>query len=145
MPATLQNHIHLSSTLADVTTPASTSLWEIRQWSMVPRITMTLERTQTQNLKRWVAKDSAGNEVRQFDCQYKITVQPLGGEDVYARLLRLYAMNGRVVYLHDIYHDAAAHGSGCRTMVLQITEEPDLMDPLVQKIFVRVQLTDASL
>lgn len=145
MPVTLQDHIHLSSTSSDVTTPVDSSIWSIKRWGPIPRITLTLERTQTQNLKRWVARDSAGNEVRQTDYQYSVVVQPRGAETLLDRLTRLYNMNGRVVYLHDVFHDSAAHGSGAKTMVLQITDEPEVLDPMLQKVYVNIQLTDASL
>lgn len=117
MAVTFQSHFHLSSTLSDITTPVATSEWKAVEREEIPLAFVSLKRTVTSKGKLYAAS-SGGSPVQLKNWRYRVFIRAEASETVTQRTARMSALQGKVLYLHDNYHDASAHGSGYKTVTI---------------------------
>ena len=140
-----QDHIHLSTSQADVTNEAPITIWKITDRIETPQVFISVKRTITSRLKVYTAHDN-GEPIQLTDYRYSIKVVAENGYTLEDRMAQLKNMNGRIVYLVDIIHpnDGVDHSAHVRRMLLQVGEFPPFSVAL-DRFYVDIELTDHTL
>lgn len=148
MAVTLNDHIHLSTTLSNVTNGVLLHTYKTLAENgreEVPVMFITVMRSLNSKLRTFVAKNGGG-KVRLTDFRYTLILQEEQGESLMQRWQRIKNMQGEIVYLHDHYHDAGAHNAGYKTCFLEtVGALSSETGPKMPKGYVAIELRDASL
>lgn len=148
MAVTLNDHIHMSTTLSDITDGVLLHTYKTMAddgREEVPVMFITVMRALNSKLRVFVAKNS-GTKVQLTDYRYTIVLQAEQGESFRERWQRLRDMQGEIVYLHDHYHDPGNHNSGYKVCFLEtVGSLISETGPAMPKGYVAIELRDASL
>ena len=145
-----QNHIHLSKTIGAAPENAPDMQWKVRQdgWLPTPNIVASYRRTLSGALKKHRLKDNLNNVIRFMDYKYIIRVDQYWGMTRQERLDALLAMQGEIVYFIDNDHtsvDGADHTAEVKMMYFSAIADVKNLDPLLQTLYLTIELKDASL
>lgn len=146
MAIAVQNHIHLSKTLSDVTTPVESSKWVVafEGWQFEPEVFVSLDRGFGGQLRPYAALTPDGEVLVADNYEYRLRLDGAFGETAQERETRIRQMNGKVVYVHHNQHDEDDHSTGYKTMFLVITGW-SAANPSLGLQYVNIRLEDMNI
>lgn len=142
----INNHIHLSLTLSDVTSNVAAATWAINLEGYNPQPTVYLSTVRTfgGKMQVYAAKTTGGVVVLSENAGISLRLRAAHSETIFQRVDRLKNMLGKQVYFLPPTHDSASHATGVKTMLLREIGNWRGLDPALANQEVQIFLEDIN-